>query len=218
MFFIATQSTTDATVVPVPQRSDIDCRPDSISVYIPQSLLSGGQNVTWRDENCSVTFNVTHYTDTVKLTACGTTVGIDDHTITFSNDLIVHKTDDKLSQLQNRDITFGEGFETVIPVKCVYARENNLTSSYAPIKQHVRFVERRHGQLDLSLEQYQTAQYKTLVPSTGNPRKVPLNGDIYLRVGLDFPVKDLRVKVDQCIATSTPSPSDINWHQLIKSG
>lgn len=165
-----------------------------------------------------VTFNITHYTDTILLSECGTTVQIDENFITFSNDLIVHKTGDSYDDNVNGDITFGEDYETVIPVKCIYTRERNVTSGYTPIKQHVRFMEQRYGQLDLSLEQYKTEQYRTLVPSSSYPKKVPLNGDIYLRVGLNFPAKDLRVKVDQCIATSTPSPVDANWLQLIQSG
>ena len=211
-------TTTTTTAVPVQQRSDIQCLSDSISVYLPVKLVPGNQNVTWREESCLITFNVTHYTDTIHLSDCGTTVKFDENFITFSNDLIVHKADGISTQTANGDLTFGEDYETVIPVKCIYAREKNVTSNYAPIKQHVRFMERRYGQLDLGIQQYQTAQYKTCVPSTGYPRKVPLNDDIYLRVGLNFPAKDLRVKVDQCIATATPSPTDANWHQLIKSG
>ena len=209
-------TTTTTTAVPVQQRSDIQCLADSISVYLPEKLIPGNQNVTWREESCLVTYNVTHYTDTIHLSDCGTTVQIDDNFITFSNDLIVHKADDTLAG--KGDLTFGEDYETVIPVKCIYAKEKNVTTGYAPIKKHVRFMERRYGQLDLSIEQYQTADYKTQVPSSGFPRKVPLNDDVYLRVGLNFPAKGLRTKVDQCIATTTPSPSDANWHQLIKSG
>ena len=165
-----------------------------------------------------VSFNGTHYIDNIGLNDCGTTVQINDKTVTFSNDLIVHKTDDKLGGNAVSDITFGESYETVIPVKCIYAREDNLTLGYIPVKQHVRFIERRHGQLDLNLEQYKTDQYKTLVPTNGDPKHIALNDDVYLRVGLNFQAKDLRVKVNQCIATSTPSPTDSNWHQLIKDG
>ena len=206
------------THVPVQERSDIECLADSISVFLPQNLLIGGQNVTWREDSCFVPFNGTHYIDNISLTDCGTTVQIDERTVTFTNDLIVHRVDNLMEKSIDGDITFGEDYETVIPVKCIYSRENNLTLGFAPMKQHIRFMERRYGQLDLSLEQYRTDQYKTLVPNNGSPRYVPLNGDIYLRVGLNFPDKDLRVKANQCIATSTPSPTDANWHQLIKSG
>lgn len=211
------QDNTTTAAAPVQTRSDIECHPDSISVHLPQNLLPGGQNVTWREEACSVAFNVTHYTDTIQLTDCGTTVQLGDQTVIFSNDLIVHKAGSMSQHNSNADITFGDGYDSIIPVQCIYPRQNNLTSSYAPIKQHVRFMERRHGQLELSLEQYKTAQYKALIPSNGHPRSVPLNDDIYMRVGLTLPGKDLRVKVDQCIATSTPSPLDANWHHLINS-
>jgi hypothetical protein len=152
------------------------------------------------------------------LTECGTTVRIENDTVTFSNDLIVHKTDANRNTVDDRSITYGEDYETVIPVKCIYPRYNNVSSSYIPVKQNVRFFEKRYGDLDVAMQQFESEQFDTAVDAGNYPRKIPLDDDVFVRVGLNFDPENLRVKTDQCIATSMPSPADKNWRPLIQKG
>lgn len=155
------------------------------------------------------------------LTECGTTVLIENDTVTFSNDLIVHKVaDDNNVQddVEDRSITYGEDYETVIPVSCIYPRFNNVSTNYIPVKQNVRFFEKRYGELDIAMEQYESEEFVQALDSHSYPRKVPLNDDVFMRVRLNFEPSNVRVKTDQCIATSTSSPADKNWKPLIQSG
>lgn len=213
--------TTPSTVVPLLERSDISCLPDRLSIFLPASLVSEGHNVTWREETCAVTFNGTHYVSSVELSECGTTVRIENDTVIFSNELVVHKliTNGTVSEDGDdveEDITYGSEFETVIPVQCIYPRHNNLSTSYTPVKQNVRFFEKRYGELHVAMEQFDSEEYVEPLAQDGSPRKVPLDEDIYIRIGLSSDPAGLKVKADQCIATSSRSPADKNWHRLIQ--
>lgn len=155
------------------------------------------------------------------LTECGTTVLIENDTVTFSNELIVHKVEDGNRVRHNvgdGSITYGEDYETVIPVKCIYPRYGNVSTEYIPVKQNVRFYEKRYGELDIAMEQFENDQYDQALDTSSSPRKVPLNDDVFIRVGLNFKPNNIRVNTDQCIATSTPMPADKNWRSLINSG
>lgn len=149
---------------------------------------------------------------------------MDSDTVTFSNDLIVHTILDEntesydLYKYAYDDITLGEDFETVVPVKCIYPRHKNTSMSYTPTKQNVRFFERRYGELNVRMDQYLDNQFTKIVPSDKYPQNVPLNGDVFMRLTLVVDRDDLRLRVDSCIATSKPTPSDGNWRQLIKNG
>lgn len=141
---------------------------------------------------------------------------IENDTVTFSNDLIVHKVADDILDIDERDITYGAEYETVIPVQCVYPRHDNLSTSYTPVKQNVRFFEKRFGELQVDMQQYDSPEYIEALSTDGSPRKVPLDDDIFIRIGLNFDSKNLKVKADQCIATSSPSPADRNWRKLVE--
>ncbi|XP_045191486.2 ZP domain-containing protein-like, partial [Mercenaria mercenaria] len=219
-FFFA-ESTSFPTVAPLHQRSDIECYPDALAIFLPDDLFPKHRNVTWRESCCSVVHNGSHYVSNILLTECGTTVLIENETVTFSNELIVHKVADDnnvANDAEDRSITYGEDYETVIPVKCIYPRFNNVSTNYSPVKQNVRFIEKRFGTLDVAMEQYENDQFKNALDTSSFPRKVPLDDDVFVRVGLNFEPDGLRVKTDQCIATSAPSPADTNWRPLIQSG
>lgn len=143
---------------------------------------------------------------------------IENDTVTFSNDLIVHSVADDSNVSSGKDITLGEDYETVIPVKCVYPRYHNVSTNYVPIKQTVRFLEKRYGELDIAMEQFENEHFDNALDTNNYPRKVPLNDDVFIRVGLHFDPNEIRVKTDQCLATSMPSPADMNWRPLIQSG
>ena len=214
--FTFAESTPVPTYVPPHERSDINCLPDLVNIFLPDSLIPGNRTVTWREENCTIGHNGTHYVGSVSLTNCGTTVKIENNTVTFSNEIIVHKAaDDNLSD-DDDEITFGSDYETVIPVQCIYPRHNNLSTSYTPVKQNVRFFEKRYGELQVAMRQYDSEDYTEPLATDGSPRNVPLNDDIYIRVGLNMEPTELKVKADQCIATSSPSPADKNWRTLIQ--
>ncbi|KAL3860266.1 hypothetical protein ACJMK2_010412 [Sinanodonta woodiana] len=115
-------------------------------------------------------------------------------------------------------VTYGSDYEFVIPVKCVYPRNSNISTNYIPIVQQVKILERRNGQLDLTMRQYEAEDYNHAVPFNAYPRQVPLNNDIFIRVAMENNVTGLGLSADNCFATSTPSPVDPNWYQLISSG
>ncbi|XP_052233959.1 oncoprotein-induced transcript 3 protein-like isoform X2 [Dreissena polymorpha] len=211
--------TSPTTVVPLHQRSDIECLPDVISVYLPKSLLPEERNITWREDACDVTFNGTHYVTTISLSECGTTVSIDNTTVTFTNELVVHKmSTDNAARDADDVIIFGSSYETVIPVHCVYPRFNNVSSAYIPVKQNIRFFEKRFGELDISMDQFDSEAFARPLSLDGAPRKVPLDEDLYIRVGLSNRPSEVRVRADQCIATASSNPADRNWRQLIDEG
>lgn len=106
----------------------------------------------------------------------------------------------------------------MIPVKCIFPRYDNVSTEYIPVKQNVRFYEKRYGELDIAMEQFENDQYDQALDTSSSPRKVPLNDDVFIRVGLNFEPNNVRVNTDQCIATSTPMPADKNWRSLITSG
>lgn len=209
-------STPVPTVVPPKQRSDILCLPNLVSIFVPASLIPGHRNVTWREESCTVTFNGTHHVSSIQLSECGTTVKIEDDSVTFSNEIIVHKIEDDYLYYEDPNITYGLDYETVIPVQCIYPRYDNLSTSYTPVKQNVRFFEKRYGELQVAMQQYDSEDFIEPLSLDGGPRKVPLDNDIFIKIVLNFDPKELKVKADQCIATSSPSPADKNWRILIK--
>ncbi|XP_052816503.1 oncoprotein-induced transcript 3 protein-like isoform X1 [Mya arenaria] len=168
---------------------------------------------------CKAEFNGTHFVSVIALSECGTTVSIQNDTVTFYNELIVRKVADDIQDVNSdSDVTYGSDYETVIPVQCIYPRHSNVSSSYIPVKQNVRFFEKHYGNLDVYMQQFDSQDFKFTIPVDGSPRKVPLNDDLYIRVGLNFDPDDVRVKADQCIATSTPNPADSHWRQLINDG
>ena len=212
--------TASPTVSPLTQRSDLKCQPESIAIFLPDTIFPVQRTITWKEDFCSVVHNGSHYVSDILLTECGTTVLIENDTVTFSNELIVHKLADDNDAAKNikRGITYGEDYETVIPVKCVYPRFSNVSTNYSPVKQNVRFVEKRYGTLDVSMEQFEDEHFDKSFGVNSLPRKVPLDDDVFIRVGLNFEPNSVRVVTDKCIATSTPSCADSNWEPLIVSG
>ncbi|KAL4234437.1 hypothetical protein ACF0H5_006083 [Mactra antiquata] len=175
--------------------------------------------MAWRDDACALRNNGTHYVSTISLSECGSTVELGNDTVTFSNDIIVFKTSHDVPDIDtDNEITHGEDYETVIPVKCVYPRLSNVSSSYIPVKQNVRFVERTHGVLDVTMEQYEDGSFTSPIDQSEYPVMVPLNDDVFIRLKMDADRNDIRVKTDRCIATSTPSPADKKWIPLITNG
>lgn len=203
--------------MPLHERSDLECRADEISIYMPTSLFPASRTMTWRDDSCSISNNGSHYVSVISLSECGSTVQITNESVIFSNEIVVLKADDSVIN-SNSEITHGEDYETVIPVKCVYPRLSNVSSSYIPVKQNVRFVEKRYGDLDVTMKQFEDDSFVACVDQSDYPKKVPLNDDVFIRIGMDLERTDIRVKTDQCIATSLPSPADKKWLPLIQSG
>ena len=181
---------------------------------------ANGRNVTWRENSCVIEFNGTHYVGSLPLSLCGTTVTIDEDNVTFSNDIFVHTADNAVRNVvAEKDVTFGEDYETVIPVECIYPRDNLVSSSYVPVKQHIRFLEKRYGDLELDMQQYESEDYdKPVSCGPDEHRKVPLDADLYIRIGFKFDIQNLRLDPKKCIATSTPFPADPKWHSLITDG
>lgn len=209
MFF----STATPTLAPVHERSDIECLHDALSVFIPASLITDGRNVTWREQSCSVTSNGTHYVSSIGLSDCGTTVVLENDTVTYYNELIVHTDTDYA--YYDSEVIYGNEYDAVIPVECIFPRFSNLSTNYAPVKQNVRFFEKQYGELDVSMQQFDFSDFDTPVSDNGTPRKIPLGEDLYFRVGLTHESTDLRVVTDQCIATATPNAADSHWRPLI---
>jgi hypothetical protein len=220
-FFPFTASTGSPTVSPLHQRSDLICQPNSLVISLPDTLFPEQRNITWKEDTCRVTYNGSHYVSDISLTDCGTTVLIENDTVIFSNELIVHKVADDNHAAKEREtnsITFGENYETVIPVKCIYPRLNNVSTNYSPVKQNVRFIEKRYGTLDVAMQQFEDERFEKSFGTDSFPRKVPLNDDVFIRVGLNFEPNSVRVITDKCIATSSPTCADSNWQPLIISG
>jgi len=118
-------------------------------------LLPAGQTVTWRDPDCVVTNNGSHYLGTVDFNHCGTTVRFNNDSVEFRNELVSHGNNQQAGTV----INFGDSYSSVVPVECVYPRKESTMSSYLPVEEKVRFFEKRMGHFDLQIEQSENQNF-----------------------------------------------------------
>ena len=195
------------------ERSDINCNADSIEVFLPKHLIPEISSITWLDPNCNIENNGTHYCSKVMHAKCGTSVTLSENNVVFENKIIAHSIETRSSILD-----FGK-YPTEIPVKCIYPRKKMSVSSYRPIQQQVRVYEKRFGHLDIDMRQYETNQFLRPLEDLTTPRKLELNSNVFLRVGLlKESTPGLGIHLDTCIATKTPSPYDSLYIKLIENG
>lgn len=222
--YIAASTTTGPVrwnITNAPERHDITCSVDSMSVYVPMSVLSTNDLLTWRDPHCQVSNNGTHFVSTIQHSACGTTVSFNTDEVIFENELIIHKqSPQSLIQLNDTaQIDFGLPNNDIVPVRCVYPRNMNVTTSYRPAQSHIRFYEKRYGHLDVVLEQFKTDQFLTELPGRSYPREVELNKDLFFKLRASHVnSSDVALKVDSCIATPSLFPASSQTYELIKQG
>lgn len=196
-----------------------------MSVYIPKSLLSTNDVLTWRDPLCPVTNNGTHFISTVQHSGCGTTVSFTTNEIIFENQLAINQQGSQnslqniVSQNNTVLIDFGNQNKEIIPVRCVYPRNMNVSTSYRPAQSHVRFYEKRYGHLDVTFEQFKSDQFITKLPDRTYPREVELNKDMFFKLrATHVNTSDVALKVESCIATPSIFPASGQTYELIKQG
>lgn len=184
------------------------CHPNAITIFAPLSLIPVTAEVTWLDPSCHFWSNDSHYFSTVGFHDCGMKAVLSDESVTFENALVVNDVQ-TISPL----VDFGESISFEIPVSCIYPRRENLTTSFYPLRQSRRVFVKRHGHLDMYMNQYSNAEFSQV-----SSQPVPLGSPVFIKFGVEqLNRSELAVMADRCIATPSYSPADTTFYSLIEN-